>query len=82
MSMQISEKTAIIWLIILALVPVTNEQGEELRKQIGAAYYIECNSKTQQNVMEIFDAAIRMAIKPQQKQHEKRHQEFTDRKHP
>lgn len=23
-------------------------QGEELRKQIGAAYYVECSSKTQQ----------------------------------
>lgn len=30
------------------LVPVTTAQGEELRKQIGAAYYIECSSKTQQ----------------------------------
>lgn len=25
-----------------------NMQGEELRKQIGAAAYIECSSKTQQ----------------------------------
>lgn len=25
-----------------------DEQGEELRKQIGAAAYIECSSKTQQ----------------------------------
>ncbi|CAN6448606.1 unnamed protein product [Victoria cruziana] len=30
------------------LVPVTAVQGEELRKQIGARYYIECSSKTQQ----------------------------------
>ncbi|XP_068636364.1 rac-like GTP-binding protein RAC1 isoform X2 [Aristolochia californica] len=30
------------------LVPVTTAQGEELRKQIGAAYYVECSSKTQQ----------------------------------
>nr|DAD21010.1 TPA_asm: hypothetical protein HUJ06_022473 [Nelumbo nucifera] len=29
------------------LVPITTAQGEELRKQIGAAYYIECSSKTQ-----------------------------------
>ncbi|XP_027339650.1 rac-like GTP-binding protein ARAC8 [Abrus precatorius] len=54
------------------LVPVTTEQGEELRKQIGATYYIECSSKTQQNVKAVFDAAIRMVIKPPQKQHEKR----------
>ncbi|CAH8279602.1 unnamed protein product [Arabidopsis lyrata] len=26
----------------------TSSQGEELRKQIGAAAYIECSSKTQQ----------------------------------
>nr|KYP52875.1 Rac-like GTP-binding protein ARAC10 [Cajanus cajan] len=54
------------------LVPVTTEQGEELRKQIGATYYIECSSKTQQNVKAVFDAAIRMVIKPPQKQNEKR----------
>ncbi|ONI08421.1 hypothetical protein PRUPE_5G177400 [Prunus persica] len=30
------------------LVPVTTAQGEELRKQIGASFYIECSSKTQQ----------------------------------
>lgn len=27
---------------------ITSTQGEELRKQIGAAAYIECSSKTQQ----------------------------------
>lgn len=27
---------------------VQTNQGEELRKQIGATYYIECSSKTQQ----------------------------------
>ncbi|KAG2411247.1 hypothetical protein I3760_Q017600 [Carya illinoinensis] len=32
------------------LMPVTTAQGEELRNQIGATYYIECSSKTQQNV--------------------------------
>ncbi|WJX28657.1 Rac-like GTP-binding protein 4 [Trifolium repens] len=54
------------------MVLVTTEQGEELRKHIGATCYIECSSKTQHNVKEIFDAAIRMIIKPQQKQHENR----------
>ncbi|KAL6183227.1 hypothetical protein ACLB2K_044638 [Fragaria x ananassa] len=54
------------------LVPVTTAQGEELRKQIGAAYYIECSSKTQQNVKAVFDAAIRVVIKPPQKQKEKK----------
>ncbi|KAG7021470.1 Rac-like GTP-binding protein 3, partial [Cucurbita argyrosperma subsp. argyrosperma] len=54
------------------LVPVTTSQGEELRKQIGAMYYIECSSKTQQNVKAVFDAAIKVVIKPPQKQKEKR----------
>ncbi|KAF1867759.1 hypothetical protein Lal_00050192 [Lupinus albus] len=54
------------------LVPVTSEQGEELRKLIGAAYYIECSSKTQQNVKSVFDAAIRVVIKPTPKQQEKK----------
>ncbi|KAL6497454.1 Ras-related C3 botulinum toxin substrate 3 [Orobanche gracilis] len=54
------------------LVPVTTVQGEELRRQIGASYYIECSSKTQQNVKAVFDAAIRVVIKPPQKQREKK----------
>ncbi|XP_010254428.1 PREDICTED: rac-like GTP-binding protein 3 isoform X1 [Nelumbo nucifera] len=54
------------------LVPITTAQGEELRKQIGAAYYIECSSKTQQNVKAVFDAAIKVVIKPPQKQKEKK----------
>ncbi|GJT72774.1 Rac-like GTP-binding protein ARAC8 [Tanacetum coccineum] len=54
------------------LVPVTTAQGEELRKQMGAAYYIECSSKTQQNVKGVFDAAIRVVIKPQQPPKEKK----------
>ena len=29
-------------------IPVCHTQGEELRKLIGATYYIECSSKTQQ----------------------------------
>ncbi|KAK8521481.1 hypothetical protein V6N13_077581 [Hibiscus sabdariffa] len=54
------------------LLPVSTAQGEELRKQIGAAYYIECSSKTQQNVKAVFDAAIKVVIKPPQKQKEKK----------
>ncbi|XP_051148508.1 rac-like GTP-binding protein ARAC7 [Andrographis paniculata] len=43
---------------------VTTAQGEELRKQIGAAAYIECSSKTQQNVKAAFDTAIRVVLQP------------------
>ncbi|KAI7747400.1 hypothetical protein M8C21_002321 [Ambrosia artemisiifolia] len=53
------------------LVPVTTAQGEELCKQAGAAYYIECSSKTQQNVKAVFDAAVRVVIKPHQALKEK-----------
>ncbi|XP_010928578.3 rac-like GTP-binding protein 3 [Elaeis guineensis] len=54
------------------IMPVTTAQGEELRKQIGAAYYIECSSKTQQNVKAVFDAAIKVVIQPPKKQKEKK----------
>ncbi|OIW17718.1 hypothetical protein TanjilG_29068 [Lupinus angustifolius] len=54
------------------LAPVTSEQGEELRKLVGAAYYMECSSKTQQNVKSVFDAAIKVVIKPPPKQQEKK----------
>nr|BAC41517.1 Rac small GTPase [Zinnia elegans] len=43
---------------------ITTSQGEELKKSIGAAVYIECSSKTQQNVKAVFDAAIRVVLQP------------------
>ncbi|KAL0694955.1 hypothetical protein Bca4012_062135 [Brassica carinata] len=39
-------------------VPISTHQGEELKKLIGSAVYIECSSKTQQNVKAVFDAAM------------------------
>ncbi|KMZ64907.1 Rac-like GTP-binding protein 3 [Zostera marina] len=54
------------------IMPITTAQGEELRKLIGAACYIECSSKTQQNVKAIFDASIRIVIQPPTKQGEKK----------
>jgi Ras-related C3 botulinum toxin substrate 1 len=44
--------------------PISTPQGEELRKTIGAASYIECSSKTQQNVKAVFDAAIKVVLQP------------------
>jgi Ras-related C3 botulinum toxin substrate 1 len=44
--------------------PISTPQGEELRKAIGAASYIECSSKTQQNVKAVFDAAIKVVLQP------------------
>ncbi|XP_019086822.1 PREDICTED: rac-like GTP-binding protein ARAC7 isoform X2 [Camelina sativa] len=43
---------------------ITSSQGEELRKQIGAAAYIECSSKTQQNVKAVFDTSIKVVLQP------------------
>ncbi|KAI4983482.1 hypothetical protein ZWY2020_023974 [Hordeum vulgare] len=40
-------------------VPISTAQGEELKKVIGATAYIECSSKTQQNIKAVFDAAIK-----------------------
>ncbi|KAL0907910.1 hypothetical protein M5K25_022364 [Dendrobium thyrsiflorum] len=45
-------------------VPISTAQGEELRKTIGALAYIECSSKTQQNVKAVFDAAIKVVLQP------------------
>ncbi|CAF2163003.1 BnaAnng14680D [Brassica napus] len=45
-------------------VPITTNQGEELKKLIGSAVYIECSSKTQQNVKAVFDAAIKVVLQP------------------
>ncbi|CAL5047001.1 unnamed protein product [Urochloa decumbens] len=53
-------------------VPVTTAQGEELRKHIGATCYVECSSKTQQNVKAVFDAAIKVVIRPPTKQRERK----------
>lgn len=43
---------------------ITAEQGEELRKQIGAVAYVECSSKTQRNIKAVFDTAIKAVLQP------------------
>ncbi|KAK2665579.1 hypothetical protein Ddye_004153 [Dipteronia dyeriana] len=48
------------------------KKGEELRKLIGAPVYIECSSKTQQNVKAVFDAAIKMVLQPPKQKKKKR----------
>lgn len=54
-------------------VPLSTAQGEELRKSIGAAAYIECSAKTQQNIKAVFDAAIKVVLQPpKQKKKKKR----------
>ncbi|CAI0435162.1 unnamed protein product [Linum tenue] len=53
-------------------VPITTAQGEELKKLIGAPAYIECSSKTQQNVKAVFDAAIKVVLQPPKQKKKKR----------
>ncbi|KAG2242014.1 hypothetical protein Bca52824_096144 [Brassica carinata] len=45
-------------------VPISTAQGEELKKLIEAPFYIECSSKSQENVKAVFDAAIRVVLQP------------------
>ncbi|GFZ12883.1 RHO-related protein from plants 2 [Actinidia rufa] len=66
----ICAKTNSIGLITLVqpqsqLLRQVTAHGEELKKRIGAAVYIECSSKTQQqNVKAVFDAAIKVVLQP------------------
>ncbi|KAM7265753.1 hypothetical protein ACFE04_003436 [Oxalis oulophora] len=53
---------------------ITTAQGEQLKKMIGAITYIECSSKTQQNVKTVFDAAIKVALRPTNKKKKQRKQ--------
>uniref|UniRef100_A0A6N2KN32 Uncharacterized protein n=1 Tax=Salix viminalis TaxID=40686 RepID=A0A6N2KN32_SALVM len=52
-------------------VPINSSQGEELKRLIGAPFYIECSSKTQQNVKAVFDAAIKVVLNSKAKEEEK-----------
>ncbi|KAH0902907.1 hypothetical protein HID58_042410 [Brassica napus] len=45
-------------------VPISTAQGEELKKLIESPFYIECSSKSQENVKAVFDAAIRVVLQP------------------
>ncbi|KAL8153206.1 hypothetical protein V2J09_010966 [Rumex salicifolius] len=55
---------------------ITTTEGEDLRKQIGAAAYIECSSKTQQNVKAVFDTAIKVVLQPPRKKEVNRKKKF------
>ncbi|KAF3781689.1 Rac-like GTP-binding protein 7 [Nymphaea thermarum] len=55
---------------------ISTVQGEELKKNIGAVAYIECSSKTQQNVKSVFDAAIRAVLQPPKPMKQRKRQRF------
>ncbi|MCE2055569.1 Rac-like GTP-binding protein rac13 [Datura stramonium] len=62
--------------------PISTAQGEELKKMIGAVAYIECSSKTQQNVKAVFDTAIKVALRPPKvKKRPKNEKTFSFRNH-
>ncbi|KAJ9602906.1 hypothetical protein H2200_012686 [Cladophialophora chaetospira] len=52
--------------------PVSSEQGEEMRKKIGAWKYMECSAKTNEGVREVFEAATRGALLTRKKEKKKR----------
>ncbi|AQK85186.1 Rho-related protein from plants 3 [Zea mays] len=60
---------------------ISTEQGEELRKQIGAVAYIECSSKTQRNVKAVFDTAIKVVLQPPRRREVTRKRMFHIVKH-
>lgn len=43
---------------------ISTEQGNWLKKEVGARFYVECSAKTQTSTMDVFENAIRAAIKP------------------
>ncbi|KAM6565274.1 hypothetical protein CsatA_024402 [Cannabis sativa] len=58
--------------LVFILICVSHYKGEELQKLIGASAYIECSSKTQQNVKGVFDAAMRVVLQPPEQKKKKR----------
>ena len=45
--------------------PITSQQGEAMRKQIGAVAYMECSAVTRVGVKEVFDTAITAVFFPE-----------------
>jgi Ras family protein A len=67
-----NKKNCIELLKTQGLTPVTPEQGRAVAKKMGAMY-MECSSKEQDGVEEIFDLAVTMAVGDEYKTPEQRH---------
>ena len=44
------------------LTPITQQQGEAMRRKIGAVAYMECSALTQRGLKEVFDKASRRVL--------------------
>lgn len=44
------------------IIPVTTEEGQLCAKEIGATQFYECSALTQENMKEVFEAAIRAGV--------------------
>jgi len=47
--------------------PITTEQGIELAKKLKAIKFMECSAKTQENLKDVFDEAVRAVLRPPKK---------------
>merc|ERR1712144_145467 len=47
--------------------PLSQQDGENLSKELGAKGYVECSALTQDGLKGVFDEAIRAAMAPTQK---------------
>ncbi|CAM6098329.1 unnamed protein product [Calypogeia fissa] len=52
---------------------IPRSQGEDLKRQIRGAAYVECSSKTQQNLKVIFNAAVNVVLQPPIEKKKKKH---------
>jgi Ras family protein A len=66
-----NKKNCIELLKTQGLTPVTPDQGRAVAKKMGAVY-MECSSKEQDGVEEIFDLAVTMAVGDEYKSPEQR----------
>lgn len=64
-----NKKNCIELLKTQGLTPVTPEQGRAVAKKMGALY-MECSSKEQDGVEDIFDMAVTLAVADEQKEPE------------
>lgn len=58
-----NDRHALAMLAAQGTTPITSHQGQAVAKEIGAAKYVECSAKHNDGVQEVFDYALREAMK-------------------